>query len=121
MLGKILHGLADAAAGARLWQHELHVRCGIERARQIGRFRRLRLERKDRLRIDDAVVIFHLVGELHRAARLRLGVLGEFNGRRLVGDRIERPLDVVTHATHGRSAVFLDREALLVGLRRDLR
>ena len=49
------------------------------------------LQREGRLRADDAVVVLELVGELQRAARLRLRILGERDGRRAVRDGGELP------------------------------
>ena len=56
---------ADAVLGARLRQHERHVGRGIERPRRIGGLLAFGLERELRLRVDDAVVVLDLVGELH--------------------------------------------------------
>ena len=115
MLGEILDGLAGAVAGARLRQHQREVRRVIERPRRLGVGRRSALQPELRLREGDAVVVLDLVGELQRAARLRLRILGKRDRGRAVGNRRERPGGIVGDAAQRDGRVFRDGEAALLG------
>src|SRR5262245_23868343 len=99
MLGQILGRLPDAVLGAGLRQHQRVIGRAVERARRVAVGAFAVLQPELRLRADDAVVVFQLVGELQRAARLPLRVLGERNGRRLVGNGGELPGDVARGGT----------------------
>src|SRR5262245_45966570 len=116
MLGQILGGLPDAVLGAGLRQPQREIGRAVERPRRVavGAFVVLQLEQ--RLRADDAVVVFELVGQLQRTAGLALRILGERNGRRLVRDGGELPGDVARGGTaYGRRASVVDQEAALLG------
>src|SRR5215467_10554460 len=63
------------------------------------------------MRTDDAVIVLELVGELQRATRLALGLLGERDGRGLVGDGSELPSQVADSGpAHGGRARLLDHK-----------
>ncbi len=99
MIGQILDGLADAVFGARLRQHQREIRRPVERVRA----RRCCLAGSDfarecRLRFGHAVIVFEPVGQQQRAAILLLGILGERDRRRLVGNGVERPGQIVAGA-----------------------
>ena len=88
---------ADAGAGARLRQHQREVRRAVtaDAAAWPSAACRAGLARERRLRVDHAVVVLDLVGEQQRAARLRLRLLGERDGRRAVRNGVEGPGHVV--------------------------
>ena len=116
MIREILGGLPGAVAGARLRQHQREIRRAVERARHAPVGPGLLLQREIRLRADHAVIVLDLVGELQRAARLRLRLLGERDGRRAIRDGGEREGDVlVEHAAQGRGAAIRDGVAVLFG------
>ena len=103
-------GCAPAAAPAG---SPAHRRADAARGRRAGL---VLLERESRLRADDAVIVLDLVGELQRAARLRLGILGERDRRRAIRDRGERAGHIVVeHAAQRRGAAIRDDEAMLLG------
>ena len=113
ILGQVLAGLADAVAGARLRQRQREIGRVEQRPRRRLPARTLAvLELEGRVRIDNAVVVLELVGELQRAAGLRFRILGERNGRRTVGNRRELPGHVAAaEAAHGGAAGIVDRKA----------
>ena len=76
--------------------------------------RRLVLARERRLRFGDAVIVFEAVGQKQRAARLLLGILGERNRRRLVGNDVERPGQIVAGAVQRRRAGRRDVEPIFL-------
>src|ERR1700733_4213138 len=53
------------------------------------------LARKGRFRLGHAVIVFEAVRQQQRAAVLLLGIFGQRDGRRLVGDGVERPNEFV--------------------------
>ena len=78
----------------------------------IGTFaRRLVLARKGRLRFGDPVIVLETIGQKQRAARLLLGIFGERDRRRLVGDGVERPNQLVAGAVQRRRSGGRDLEA----------
>src|ERR1700730_1902106 len=116
MIREVLGGLPGAVAGARLRQHQREVRRAIKRTQRAAVGGLVLLERENRLRADHAVVVFHLVGELQRAARLRLRVLGERDRRRAVRNGCEREGHVVVqHAAQRRGAAVRDGVAVFLG------
>ena len=64
MFAQVLGGLADAVPGARLRQHQREIGRLVERARGIAVGAAVLRGLKGRLRADDAVVVFELVGQL---------------------------------------------------------
>ena len=116
MLGEIVDGLPGARAGARLRQVEAELRRAEQRMRRLARFLGVLIvgELEGGLGVDHAVVVVHLVVELERAARLRLGILGERDGRRAIGNGGEAPGQAAADALHGGGAVALDDEAALL-------
>ena len=116
MIGQILDGLADAVPGARLRQHQREIRRPVQRTRRGGLPPPASsLAREGRLRFGHAVIVFELVGQQQRAAVLLLGILGQRDGRRLVGNGVERPDQIVAGAAQRRRAGRRDREAMLLG------
>ncbi len=66
-------------------------------------------------RFGHAVIVLEPVGQKQRAARLLLGILGERNRRRLVGNGVERPGQIVAGAAQRRRAGRRDLEAIFLG------
>ena len=90
----------------------------IERARLLAVCTLAVLQREGRLRADDAVVVLDLVGEQHRAAQLRLRLLGERDRRRAIRSGRERVGDVlVEHAAQDRGPAIRDGVAVFDGAR----
>ena len=104
MIGQILDGLADAVAGARLRQDQREIGRAEQRTPALALCRRLVLAHKGRLRLGHPVIVFDAVGQKERAAPLLFGIFGERDGRRLVGDDVERPGQVVADAAQRRGA-----------------
>ncbi len=71
-------------------------------------------------RLGHAVIVFELVGQQQRAAALLLGILGQRDGRRLVGNGVERPDQILAGAAQRRRAGRGDLEAMLLGAGRRL-
>src|SRR5215510_2974515 len=84
MLGHILGGLPDAVLGARLRQHQRHIRRLEQAAGGSDSALIAVLQLEVGLPADDAIVVLDLVGELQGTALLSLGVLGERNRGRAV-------------------------------------
>ena len=72
------------------------------------------LARKSRLRLGHPVIVLDPVGQQQRTAALLLGILGERDGRRLVGNGVERPGHVVADAAQGRGSGGRDVEPMLL-------
>src|SRR4029450_3422737 len=71
---------------------------------------------ENRLRAGDAIIVLKLVGQLQRAARLALRLLGKRDGRRLIGDGGELPGNVARgRAAHGSRAGVVDHKTALLG------
>ena len=119
MVGQILDRLADAVLGARLRQNQRELRRAVERVRRLLRFvarrRRGVLARERRFRLRHAVIVFEPVRQQQRAAILRLRIFGELDGRRIVGNGVERPGQTVAGAAQRRRAGRRDRKAMLLG------
>ena len=116
MVGQILDGLPDAVLGARLRQDQREIGRPVERMRALRALacRNIVLARKSRLRLGHPVIVLEPVGQQQRAAALLLGILGERDGRRLVGNGVERPGQVVADAAQRRGAGGRDLEAVLL-------
>ena len=116
MIGQILDGLGDAGPGARLRQDQREIRRPVQwmRVFAVG-VGIIALAGKRRLRLGHPVIVFEPVGQQQRAAALLLGILGQLDGRRLVGDDVERPGQIVAGAAHGGAAGRGNGEAMLVG------
>ena len=99
MIRQIFDGLADAAPGARLRQNDREIRRPEQRAGALLLARRLVLAREGRVRLGHPVIVFDTVGQKQRAVVLRFGIFGQRNGRRLVGNGVERPDQIVAGAT----------------------
>jgi hypothetical protein len=118
MIGQILDGLGDAGAGARLRQDQREIGRPEQWMRAFAVGVVIVLAGKRRLRLGHPVIVFEPVGQQQRAAALLLGILGQFDGRRLVGDDIERPGQIVAGAAQGGAAGRGDGETMLVGASR---
>ncbi len=114
MVGEVLDGLPDAAFGARLRQHQRELGRTEQRTSGIAFRRRLVLARKGRARLGDPIIVLEPVGQQERAARLLLGILGERDRRRLVGNDVERPGQVFTDAAQSRGSGRRDLEPILL-------
>ena len=102
----------EAGPGARLRQDQREIGRPVEwmRAFAVG-VGVVILAGKRRLRLGYPIIVFEPVGQQQRAAALLLGVLGQFDGRRLVGDDLERPARKLgSIAERARLAGLLDRE-----------
>ena len=134
VFAEILHGLADAVAGARIRQHQRKLRRLEQRARLcslaiLRRFLASFLRRNPfqnpwphRRRggelgacFGDAVIVLELVGHLQRTAGLTFRILGQRNRRRTVGCGGEPPLRLAGRRADMRGAVAGDLEMALVG------
>ena len=134
VFAEILHGLADAVAGARIRQHQRKLRRLEQRARLrslavlcgfFGSFLAGFLARiPDRFtgaggelgaRFGDAVIVLELVGHLQRAAGLTFRILGQRDGRRTVRRGGEPPLRLAGRRADMRGAVAGDLELALAG------
>ena len=115
MVGQVLDGLADAVFGARLRQSEREIGRAVERMRLLARGGRIVLAGKGRPRLAHSVIVLQTVGQKQRAAVLLLGIFGKLDGRRLVGDGVERPGQILARAAQRRGAGRRDLEAMLRG------
>jgi hypothetical protein len=114
MIGQILDGLADTFPGARLRQDQREIRRPIERMRTGVFCCRGVLAGKYRLRLGHPIIVLEAIGQEQRAARLLLGILGERDCRRIVGNGIERPGQIVAGAAQRRGAGRRDLEPVLL-------
>ena len=126
VFAEILHGLADAVAGARIRQHQRELR-RVEQRPRLGRLLVAVLAApalaaslaavtgKRGARFGDAVIVLDLVGHLQRAAGLALRILCQRNGRRTVGRGGELPLRLAGRRADMGGAVAGDLEMPLVG------
>ena len=115
VFAEILDGLADAVAGARVRQHQREFR-RVEQRPGRGALRSVAWTSGETgLRFGDAVIVLQFVGHLQRTPRLTLGIFGQRNGRRAVGNGAEFPLRLAGGRTDMRGAVGGDGEMLFVG------
>ena len=98
MIAQVLDGLADAVL-ARAPAAATSCISGGPNSGRLASAASALLRANIALRFDDAVIVLHLVVELQRAARLRLGVLGQRDGRRLVRNGIEREGEVLARSS----------------------
>src|SRR5579872_3817579 len=90
------------------------------RLRGVGFARRFAGAGERGARGGDAVIVLEPVRQKQRAARLLLGILGERNGRRPVGNDVERPDQIVAGALQRRRAGGVNLEAEFLGADRRL-
>ena len=105
MVGEILDGLPGSAFGARLRQHQRELGRTEQRTSGIAFRPRIVLACEGGARLGDPIIVFKPVGQKQRAARLLLGILGERDRRRLVGNDIERPGQIVADAAQSRGCL----------------
>ena len=78
-----------------LRQDQREIGRPVQWTRAVVLCRRLVLAGKGRVRLDRSVVVLDPVRQQQRAPVLLLGILGERDRRRLVGDGVERPVQIV--------------------------
>src|SRR5579872_3495899 len=108
IFAEVLDGLAHAVTGADIRQHQRELR----RFKQRPRVARAVPGRELRVRFGDAVIVLDLVRKLQRAPRLTLRILGERDGRGMIGQGTEAPLRLAGRCAHMRGAVAGDSEML---------